>query len=124
MGSALYDVATRLEDDEALDGAVAALDRLLPAALREGDGRALLGGQWLGHALHPMLTDFPLGSWMSASLLDFVGGSASRTASRRLIAFGLLPPSPPPWRAPPTGPRRRPGSAGWASSTPPSTRRR
>ena len=37
-----------------------------------------------------MLTDFPLGAWMSASLLDLVGGRGARRASRRLIGFGLL----------------------------------
>lgn len=88
--SALYELATRIEEDEALDGPVAMLERLLPRAMGEGELRAVLGGRWLGHALHPMLTDFPLGSWMSASLLDFVGGRSSRTASRRLIAFGIL----------------------------------
>src|SRR3954452_13514850 len=36
-----------------------------------------------------LLTDFPLGTWMSASLLDLVGGRQSRTASRRLITFGV-----------------------------------
>ena len=89
-GSALYRLATRLEDTEALDAAVAAMDRALPDAMRHGPVRAALGGRWLGHALHPMLTDFPLGSWMSASLLDLIGGSTSRTASRRLIGFGIL----------------------------------
>lgn len=37
-----------------------------------------------------MLTDFPLGSWMSASLLDLIGGRGARPASQRLIGFGLL----------------------------------
>jgi uncharacterized membrane protein len=56
-----------------------------------GDDRvaAFLGGRWLGHALHPLLTDLPIGSWTSASLLDVVGGRAARPAARRLIAFGV-----------------------------------
>lgn len=41
-----------------------------------------------------MLTDFPLGAWMSASLLDLVGGPAARPASKRLIGFGLLAATP------------------------------
>src|SRR5690606_41236618 len=32
----------------------------------------LLHGTWLGHPLHPMLTDVTLGAWMYASLLDLV----------------------------------------------------
>ena len=56
--------------------------------------REALRGSWFGHAIHPMLTDFPLGSWMSASLLDLVGGRSARGASRRLIGFGLLVSAP------------------------------
>jgi nitrite reductase/ring-hydroxylating ferredoxin subunit/uncharacterized membrane protein len=49
-----------------------------------------LSGTPLGHALHPLLTDLPIGTWTSAALLDLVGGRAARPASRRLIAAGLL----------------------------------
>jgi uncharacterized membrane protein len=58
--------------------------------LSDAGRRAALRGAWFGHALHPLFTDFPLGSWMSASLLDLVGGRSARPASRRLIGFGLL----------------------------------
>ncbi len=30
----------------------------------------MLNGTWLGHALHPVLTDVPLGAWSGATLLD------------------------------------------------------
>jgi uncharacterized membrane protein len=40
--------------------------------------------------LHPLLTDVPLGFFMSASVLDVVGGSRSRHAARRLAALGVL----------------------------------
>jgi uncharacterized membrane protein len=49
-----------------------------------------LQGEWLGHPLHPALTDFPLGCWTSASLLDIVGGRSARPAATRLVALGLL----------------------------------
>jgi hypothetical protein len=49
-----------------------------------------LRGAWLGHALHPLLTDFPLGSWMSASFLDLFGGPEARRPAQRLVGFGLL----------------------------------
>jgi nitrite reductase/ring-hydroxylating ferredoxin subunit len=32
-----------------------------------------LHGRWLGHALHPVLTDAPIGLWMGAAVLDAVG---------------------------------------------------
>lgn len=49
-----------------------------------------LQGQWFGHALHPLLTDFPLGMWMSGTLLDLVPGTQSRPQARRLIGLGVL----------------------------------
>ncbi|MEO8954434.1 MAG: Rieske 2Fe-2S domain-containing protein [Ktedonobacteraceae bacterium] len=30
----------------------------------------MLNGTWLGHAVHPMLTDIPLGAWTGTTLLD------------------------------------------------------
>jgi uncharacterized membrane protein len=45
---------------------------------------------WLGHAVHPLMTFIPLGTWTSASVLDLVGGQSSRKAAQRLIAVGIL----------------------------------
>jgi nitrite reductase/ring-hydroxylating ferredoxin subunit len=46
---------------------------------------------WLGHPLHPVLAQAPLGTWLSASLLDAWPGSSPGTAaaSRRLVLAGL-----------------------------------
>jgi len=41
-----------------------------PGAARVKD---LLHGRWLGHALHPVLTDAPIGFWMGAAVLDLAG---------------------------------------------------
>ena len=49
-----------------------------------------LRGDWLGHALHPMLTDIPIGFWTASTVLDLVGGTASRPAARRLVGLGLV----------------------------------
>jgi len=51
--------------------------------------RSMLQGRWLGHALHPLLTDMPLGLWTSATVLDLIGGRGSRPAAQRLIGLGL-----------------------------------
>jgi uncharacterized membrane protein len=48
----------------------------------------------LGHSLHPVLTDLPLGCWTSATLLDLLGGQRSRSAATRLVALGLLAAGP------------------------------
>lgn len=43
----------------------------------------MLPGEWLGHAIHPPLTDVVLGTWTSATVLDIFGGRASAAAARR-----------------------------------------
>jgi nitrite reductase/ring-hydroxylating ferredoxin subunit/uncharacterized membrane protein len=32
--------------------------------------KSFLNGTWLGHNLHPVLTDIPIGTWMATTLLD------------------------------------------------------
>ena len=49
----------------------------------------LLRGDWLGHALHPVSSDVVVGTLLSASLLDFVGGDPDGRARRRLIAAAV-----------------------------------
>jgi nitrite reductase/ring-hydroxylating ferredoxin subunit/uncharacterized membrane protein len=46
----------------------------LPQAERVMD---FLHGRWLGHALHPVLTDLPIGMWSGSLLLDVVGAHKS-----------------------------------------------
>ena len=50
----------------------------------------LLSRTWLGHPLHPVLTDVVLGAWTSSFLLDLVPGRRTRTASDRLVDIGIL----------------------------------
>jgi len=80
----------RLERLPALDGVArmveTAWDRLLP----RGRGRDALHGTWLGHPLHPALTDVAIGCWWSSAALDLVGGEGGRNASRRLVGLGVL----------------------------------
>jgi uncharacterized membrane protein len=47
-----------------------------------------LRGEWLGHPLHPAMTDLPIGFWTSAWIMDLMPGG--RTAARRLIGLGVL----------------------------------
>ncbi len=83
---------------EALDAPAQAIAKqvrdLLPTA---GGVKDVLSGTPIGHALHPLLTDVPIGTWTSATLLDLVGGRASRPAARRLIGAGLLAAAPTAW---------------------------
>jgi hypothetical protein len=87
----------RLEDTEALDGPVEALEPYVRTAFGTGARGAVLRGDWLGHAVHPILTDVVIGTWTSATLLDLVGGNGSRGAAQRLVATGLLAVGPTAW---------------------------
>jgi nitrite reductase/ring-hydroxylating ferredoxin subunit/uncharacterized membrane protein len=46
----------------------------MPQAERVMD---FLHGRWLGHALHPVLTDLPIGMWAGSLVLDLVGAHKS-----------------------------------------------
>ncbi|WP_405463047.1 Rieske (2Fe-2S) protein [Streptomyces jietaisiensis] len=56
-------------------------------ALPLGRARDALHGRWLGHPVHPLLVQVPVGSWLSAAVLDLFPGQ--RRAARTLIATGL-----------------------------------
>jgi nitrite reductase/ring-hydroxylating ferredoxin subunit/uncharacterized membrane protein len=86
---ALHEVAERLAQVGPLD---AVASKLAAAVGFIGPGRLkdALSGTWLGHALHPLLTDVPIGSWTSAALLDAIGGEESAPAAERLVGVGVL----------------------------------
>ena len=83
-----------LEADDRIDGAAGVLQAVADGVVRSDGLDRALRGSWLGHALHPLLTDFPLGAWMSASFLDLFGGRDARGPAQRLIGFGLLAATP------------------------------
>jgi uncharacterized membrane protein len=78
----------RLEEAPSLDRLVTSL-RSFAGPVGHGEIGDALRGRWLGHALHPLLTDLPIGCWTSAALLDIVGGVRGREASQRLVGLGL-----------------------------------
>ncbi|MER6835403.1 Rieske 2Fe-2S domain-containing protein [Streptomyces cellulosae] len=75
-----------LERDPGRDQLIEALTRRV-RALPLGRVRDVLHGTWLGHPVHPMAIHLPLGSWMSAAVLDLKPGR-SRQADL-LVALGL-----------------------------------
>lgn len=80
-----------------LDRPVKALEPSIRAWFGSGTRASVLRGDWLGHAVHPLLTDVALGTWTSASLLDLLGGPDSAASARRLIGTGLLAAGPTAW---------------------------
>ena len=75
-------------------------DVLQPAVRASFDGlgaagrpaRNALHGSWLGHPLHPVLTDLPLGAWSATILLDAIDcdGGPLRTGLGRAADASLL----------------------------------
>jgi hypothetical protein len=58
--------------------------RRLPGARRATD---VLHGRWLGHSLHPVMVDLPIGFWTSAVYMDLMG---YRRSARLLTLAGTL----------------------------------
>ena len=88
--SPLNALAARLESVEALDGPGRPAGRAVRRLISDGPLKDVLSGAWLGHAVHPIMTDIPIGAWTSSVLLDWMGGKDSRSASDRLILAGVL----------------------------------
>jgi nitrite reductase/ring-hydroxylating ferredoxin subunit len=77
----------RLADVPTFDKAIEPARRVVNAALRPQAVKDALHGTWLGHSLHPVLVQVPVGSWLSAGLLDAV--PRLRPAATVLIGTGV-----------------------------------
>jgi nitrite reductase/ring-hydroxylating ferredoxin subunit len=80
------DVVDRLENAGTLDPVVSAVRRVINSALRSQRVKDALHGVWLGHPVHPPLTDVPIGAWAAAGILDAVPGTGNAAAT--MIAVG------------------------------------
>jgi nitrite reductase/ring-hydroxylating ferredoxin subunit/uncharacterized membrane protein len=78
-----------VESAEVLDPVAKQAGKTVRGVLSGGPVKDALSGTWLGHALHPMLTDLVIGSFTAASLLDLLAPGDAGRASERLIALGL-----------------------------------
>ena len=81
-------VIDALESASALDAPGKQIGETVRGVFKPGALKDAISGTWLGHALHPLLTDVVIGSFMSASLLDLLGGDDEQ-AAERLIAVGI-----------------------------------
>jgi nitrite reductase/ring-hydroxylating ferredoxin subunit len=91
LRSVIRPLAERIEEIQQLDGAGEALKSLVDRYVHpRSEVKDLLSGTWLGHPLHPVLTDVVLGAWASSFLLDLVPGRRTRKASDRLVDVGIL----------------------------------
>jgi nitrite reductase/ring-hydroxylating ferredoxin subunit len=85
-----YQLLDRIEQAEALDPPAEKIAKFVRDTIPSGPVKDALSGTWLGHALHPVAMTVPMGTWLSAVLLDWFGGEDSEQAADRLISTGLL----------------------------------
>jgi nitrite reductase/ring-hydroxylating ferredoxin subunit/uncharacterized membrane protein len=88
--SPAHAAAVALEEAAVLDPVGDPLTAAVRRALPAGPLKDALSGTWLGHALHPLLTDVTLGALVSSVVLDLAGGRRSGPAADRLIWLGIL----------------------------------
>jgi nitrite reductase/ring-hydroxylating ferredoxin subunit len=72
-----------------LDPVAQAVGKAVRENVPRGPVKDALAGTWLGHAVHPMLTDIVIGSFTSASMLDLLAPGEEGKSSERLIALGI-----------------------------------
>ncbi|KDR63663.1 MULTISPECIES: Rieske 2Fe-2S domain-containing protein [Streptomyces] len=77
----------RLERASVLDAVAGPLRRGVQALPLSRTTRDALHGKWLGHPVHPVMVQVPVGAWLSSAVLDLVPGA--KVPSRVLIAVGL-----------------------------------
>jgi nitrite reductase/ring-hydroxylating ferredoxin subunit/uncharacterized membrane protein len=76
-----------------LDSAAGALHSTFDPILGEGGNSTVkdaLYGTWLGHPLHPMMTDLPIGFWTSSMVLDLLGMEEGADLTLKLGTLSAL----------------------------------
>lgn len=83
-------VVKQIEEQRAFDAVARAIEPAVRRLTRSDTAKSVLSGAPLGHRLHPMLTDVPIGCWTAASLIDAVSWKSGAPAARRLVGAGIL----------------------------------
>jgi nitrite reductase/ring-hydroxylating ferredoxin subunit/uncharacterized membrane protein len=84
-------ISRRVEALKGLDGIAGKVQRAVRTVVpQESTLKDALSGTWLGHPVHPLLTDVVIGAWTSAWFLDLLGGEEMHAASDRLVGIGIL----------------------------------
>jgi nitrite reductase/ring-hydroxylating ferredoxin subunit len=83
---------SRLEQARSLDAVSDRLQKIVMDVVRPQGLRDLLHGSWLGHPLHPVLVQVPVGAFISAAVLDLIpGGRKSATTLITVGTAGAVP---------------------------------
>ena len=84
-------VAERIESLDILDAVADPVGQAAGAIVPQGSRlKETLSGTWLGHPLHPPLTDVVVGTWTSALLVDLLGGDDTEGAADLLVSAGIV----------------------------------
>lgn len=86
----LENAIERLGGASSLDAVARPLAKKVAAVIPPGVVKDALSGTWMGHPLHPLMTDIPIGAWTSAMVLDLLGREEDEDASARLIGMGVV----------------------------------
>lgn len=84
----IFTLVDRIENDASLDPVVAKVKKSVNAVIRPQWLRDILHGVPIGHALHPLMVQVPLGAWISAAVLDAMPGTDR--AARALVGTGII----------------------------------
>lgn len=108
-------IAKRIENLEFLDKVAEVSSKFGPKLVPEGQIKDLLTGKWLGHPVHPMLTDVTIGLLVGAVTLDVLGGKKHARSAQRLTVLGIASSLPTAWAGladylDTVGPQRRVGT--------------
>jgi uncharacterized membrane protein len=79
-----------IEDAAVLDPVGDLLENVTAPVFTPRLKELLEGRKWLGHTLHPVLTDVPIGFWTCAWFLDFSKDPGIQRASDALVGMGVL----------------------------------
>ncbi len=80
------ELVTRLEDADWLDPVAKKVRKAVKRTIRPQWARDILHGVPIGHPVHPLAVQVPLGSWISAAVLDALPGN--NRAATVLIGVG------------------------------------
>lgn len=86
----LQQLTDRIEHTNSLDSVIAFAKKNAGPIVKQPQVSKVLSGDFLGHPLHPMLTDIPIGAWSMSALLDVLGGEELEDASAFLVGVGVL----------------------------------
>ena len=91
-------IMEKIDEQEWLDTAGAAIQPVILDAFKAGGKtgnniKNFLHGKWLGHPLHPIITDVPIGAWTTATVLDTMelcGNDKYKDGADAAVTIGLV----------------------------------